>query len=113
MRKLLMAVAALSVLGGGAALAQPHDDHRGPAPQARDDHRGPPARVVKHAPPAHNWARGQHLPKQYWGGGYTVSDWKARHLRQPPRGYHWVQVDNNYVLAALATGLISDIVANH
>jgi Ni/Co efflux regulator RcnB len=35
-------------------------------------------------------------------------DWRAHHLRQPPGGYQWVQVDGQYVLVALATGLIAD-----
>ena len=43
-------------------------------------------------------------------GPYIVSDWKLRHLSAPPRGYHWVQADDRYVLAAIATGVIADIV---
>jgi Ni/Co efflux regulator RcnB len=31
-------------------------------------------------------------------------------LRTPPRGYHWVQADDRYVLAAIATGVIADII---
>jgi Ni/Co efflux regulator RcnB len=60
----------------------------------------------------YGWARGQRLPQQYWGGSYVVTDWRARHLRQPARGYRWVRVDNNYVLAAIATGLIADVLSN-
>ncbi len=57
----------------------------------------------------HHWARGERLPREYWGGQYVVGDWRARHLRPPPRGYHWVRVGNDYVLAAIATGLIADL----
>ena len=36
------------------------------------------------------------------------------HLQRPPRGYEWRRVDNNYVFAAAATGLIAALVmANH
>jgi Ni/Co efflux regulator RcnB len=63
----------------------------------------------------HNWRKGQRLPREYWGRDREVSDWHARHLRQPPRGYHWVRDDSgNYILAALAGGLIASIIAgNH
>jgi Ni/Co efflux regulator RcnB len=38
-------------------------------------------------------------------------DYRARHLRAPPRGYEWRQVNGQYVLAAAATGLIASIIA--
>jgi Ni/Co efflux regulator RcnB len=50
------------------------------------------------------------LPAQYQRNDYVVSDWRARHLRQPPRGYHWVRADDRYVLAAVAGGLIAEII---
>ena len=37
-----------------------------------------------------------------------VNDWRGHHLSEPPRGYHWVQVNGDYVLAAVATGVILD-----
>ena len=46
-----------------------------------------------------------------WHRGYYV-DYRRYHLRQPPRGYEWRRVDNNYVLAAVATGLIASVVLN-
>jgi len=36
----------------------------------------------------------------------VVNDWRARHLSPPPRGYHWVQTGGDYVLVAIATGVI-------
>jgi Ni/Co efflux regulator RcnB len=71
------------------ALAQPH----------RDDRDG-----------GADWRPGGHVSQEYWGHQHEV-DWRAHHLRQPPRGYHWVQNGNNYVLAAVAGGLIASIVA--
>jgi len=46
-----------------------------------------------------------------WDRGERI-DWRSRHLRRPPRGYEWREVDGNYVLAAAATGLIASIIAN-
>jgi len=34
-------------------------------------------------------------------------------LQQPPRGYHWVGVNGDYVLAAIATGVIAQIVLSN
>jgi Ni/Co efflux regulator RcnB len=28
------------------------------------------------------------------------------HLRRPPYGYHWVRVDNDVVLASIASGIV-------
>ena len=58
-----------------------------------------------------DWARGDRLPGNYGESRYAVSDWRAHNLRRPPRGYHWVRDDNNdFLLAAVATGVIADIV---
>jgi Ni/Co efflux regulator RcnB len=45
-----------------------------------------------------DWKRGEHI------------DYRERHLRAPPAGYEWREVDGNYVLAAIATGLIASVV---
>jgi Ni/Co efflux regulator RcnB len=55
-------------------------------------------------------SRGDKLPTQYRANQYVVSDWKNNHLRQPPRGYHWVRANNQYFLAAVASGVIADII---
>lgn len=56
------------------------------------------------------WRRGAHLPPYY--RGYVVNDYHRYHLRQPPRGYAWYRVGDDYLLAALATGIIFDIINN-
>ena len=53
------------------------------------------------------WTRGQRLPGAYRGYGV---DYRRHHLRRPPRGYQWVQIGNDYVLTAVATGLILDVI---
>ncbi|MDB5934924.1 MAG: hypothetical protein JWQ01_2268 [Massilia sp.] len=56
--------------------------------------------------------RGDRLPNEYRGSRYVVNDWRGRHLSAPPRGYQWVQANNDYVLAAIATGLIAQVLLN-
>jgi len=36
----------------------------------------------------------------------VVNDWRGHRLSAPPRGYHWVQTGSDYVLVAIATGII-------
>ncbi len=99
----LLAIAAAAVVAAPTlALADDHDWH---------DHRD--ARVDEHerdrgAGHAH-WHRGDRVSEEYRGPRYEVRDWRAHHLNEPPAGYHWVQVDGDFVLAAVATGVIADV----
>jgi Ni/Co efflux regulator RcnB len=58
------------------------------------------------------WHRGGRVPAQYRERQYVVDNWREHHLSPPPRGYHWVQVGNDYVLAAVATGIIAQLLLN-
>lgn len=86
-----------------------HDDrrwHDNDRRWDRDDHRrygyynGP--RYYGHP---HRWEQGH----RYYGPTYVVRDYGYYRLRQPPRGYHWVRANNDYLLVAIATGIILDI----
>lgn len=84
----------------------------------QDEHKNPAARAEAHAKAAPGargpeWHRGGRIPASYRNHKYVVGDWRAHHLRQPPHGYQWVQVGGDYVLAAIATGVIADLVLNH
>ena len=70
----------------------------------RDDGRG--------AGPDHAFYRGGRLPPEYRGRQYVVDDWRGHRLNAPPRGYHWVQAGGDYVLVAIATGIIASILLN-
>jgi len=60
------------------------------------------------------YKRGGHVPVEYRGGSYVVTDWRSHHLRQPPRGYRYVRSDNgDFLLVAVTTGIIASILANH
>jgi Ni/Co efflux regulator RcnB len=72
------------------ALADDHDNHQ----------------FVKHD----EWKKGAKMRDEDWKRGENV-DYKAHHLRTPPHGYEWREVDGNYVLAAVATGVIASVVA--
>ena len=59
------------------------------------------------------WRRGGRVPTEYRGRNYVVDDWRGHRLQQPPRGYQWVGVGGDYVLAAVATGLIAQIIVGN
>ncbi len=61
--------------------------------------------VYRHA----RWERGH----RYYGPNYVVRDYGHYRLRPPPRGYHWVRDNNDYLLVAVATGVILDIALHH
>ncbi|HEY4143832.1 RcnB family protein [Pinirhizobacter sp.] len=99
-----------------------HDDRRGNDHRGNDhrgyDHRGgyghrPPARYYGHphyygghpGPYRGHWVRGH----RYNGPVYVVNNYGYYRLRPPPRGYHWVRNGSDYLLVAVATGIILDM----
>jgi Ni/Co efflux regulator RcnB len=89
------------VLSTGALFAQ--DDHR-------DDHHDADHHD-NHAYVRHDeWKKGYHMQHQDWDRGERV-DYRTYHLRRPPNGYEWRQVDGNYVMAAVATGIVASVIA--
>lgn len=59
-----------------------------------------------------HWHRGDRLPIAFRAPVYVVPNVAVYHLRPPPPGYYWVRVDNNAVLAAIATGVVVDVAYN-
>lgn len=86
-------------------------NNRGPGPQRmQEQHRkGPDFAQERGAGPDHNFRRGGRLPIQYRNNQYVVDNWRDHHLSAPPRGYHWVQTGGDYVLIAITTGIIAQI----
>ncbi len=97
--KKVSTVVVLSILAltltGESAFAQDHRD------SPRDNHR-----YVRH----NDWRKGSRMNHDDWNRGERV-DYRRYHLNAPPRGYEWREVDGNYVMAAVATGLIASVIA--
>jgi Ni/Co efflux regulator RcnB len=115
----ICAIAAASLCAGMAFAQDRHDDrndYRNVRPAVRHDVRQDVRRDVRHdgpgAGPDHGFYRGGRLPDNYRGRQYVVDDWRGHHLNAPPRGYHWVQTGGDYVLAAIATGVIASVILN-
>jgi Ni/Co efflux regulator RcnB len=62
---------------------------------------------------AQRYYRGGYLPRQYMAGNYYVNNWQAYPgLYAPPYGYQWVDTGGDFVLVALATGLIANLLTH-
>ena len=80
------------------------DDHG----WAEDDH--PPG---KHKGWHKEYHRGEKIEVVYLEPRYYV-DYHQYHLAPPPPGHRWVRhPDGRYLLVAVATGIIADILLNH
>lgn len=126
MKRLIITTLAATLLAGtalsGTAMAagQRYDDHdRGRYDQRHDDRYdrhdrrdyGHSRREAAHERRDYRrWERGQRLDARYRDNRYYVSDWRRHGLRAPPRGYRWQRVDDSYILAAVATGLIASVI---
>jgi Ni/Co efflux regulator RcnB len=95
----ILAVTTLSAsLLGPVSFAQEHpDDHH----DAYDHH----DTYVRHD----EWRKGYHMKSEDWNRARPI-DYRQYHLNPPPHGYEWRSVDGNYVLAAVATGVIASAI---
>jgi len=57
------------------------------------------------------WSYGQRMPSYYRSSNYVVNDYNRYGLRAPPRGYQYVRSGDDVVLAAIAGGLITAVIA--
>jgi Ni/Co efflux regulator RcnB len=120
--KTLSLIIALSLASGGSAFAQGNSRHDGNdrgERQDQRDHRGDRHgdnglhkgwyKDERGAGPDQRWHRGDRLPIEYRHRNYVVDDWRGHRLSAPPRGYYWVQNGNDYLLVAIATGVIAQL----
>lgn len=123
MKRFISAALALSLLGTSAAFAAPPTSGpNGPTMQfaQRGPDRGPgygpgpgPDRYDRDG--RYYRDRDNYRPRFVRGAyfrdrGYVVTNWDDYGLRRPPRGNHWVYIDGEFLLVAIATGLIADII---
>lgn len=84
----------------------PNGPNRGPRGFERRDARND----YYHGARGPQYYRGGHIPAQYRSRQYVVNNWRGHHLNAPRRGQQWVQVGSDYVLVAIATGVIAQLV---
>jgi len=102
----LMTLSLLACAGGAFAEPPPHAVNPHDHYDSHDHKKMPPGQAKKH------WKQGEHLPSDY--RGVYVEDYHRHGLREPPRGHQWRRVDDQYVLIAVATGVIASVLlADH
>ena len=134
-KRIISAIVAITLSTGGVAFAQGNSDRndRGRSEQSRgnnqQDRQGNEGRQMdrrdnnadrhderrgeRGAGPNHQFYKGERLPSEYHNRQYVVDDWRGHRLSAPPRGYHWVQIGGDYVLVAIATGIIMQLLLNN
>jgi Ni/Co efflux regulator RcnB len=124
MKRLVIATTALTLLVAplSAAFAKDHGGHDGDhgnamTMQRHDNDRHDDYRVGngRHDNGRHlGWYKGGRIERDDWNRGVRINDYGYYRLSRPPVGYEWRRVDDNYVLAAVAGGLIASVIlANH
>src|ERR1700728_2635249 len=95
MRHHVLAIAAATLLAAtaGSALAQPNDHAGWAADQGA----------------SHHWNNGERMGYNDWSSAKSV-DYRQHNLREPPEGYEWRESHGQYVLGAVATGLIASVI---
>jgi Ni/Co efflux regulator RcnB len=111
MKTTITGVIVLALLSSSAAIAQP--DHHGNrhGHKAGRDNYGRHVGWGRERGMQHRWNRGERMGYNDWRGAQTV-DYRQYRLRQPPRGYEWRRQNDQFILGAVATGLIVSIIAS-
>jgi len=98
MKKILLTTIAIALLSG-TALAQRYDAQRydgRAAPAPRYEQRG-------------RFDEGDRIPYDYMKGGkYIYYDWRNAGLERPPRGYAWMKIGDQLLLADQQSGRITE-----
>lgn len=119
-KTIVSALIAASLATSGIAFAQGRGDQNDRNHNERYDrnngrqfdNRGYAGHDERGAGPDQRYHRGERMPREYRSSHYVVDDWRGHHLSAPPRGYHWVQTGGDFVLVAIATGIIAELLLN-
>jgi Ni/Co efflux regulator RcnB len=102
MKALLAAVSVAALIAGAAGSANAQHDNHGGSQQ----HAG---WGQDHGSDGHQWGRGDRMGYNDWNNAPRV-DYRQHHLRRPPNGYEWRESNGQYVMAAVATGLVASMI---
>lgn len=105
-----VALALSTSLASGLTLADPWDHDDRPPPEYYEHHHHwdepPPPHWRDH--PVRYWHQGDYIPRDYMDDRYYV-DWHEAHLPPPPHGHRWMRIDGDFVLVAVASSVITQI----
>jgi len=76
-----------------------------------NDYRRPVVVEKKVVVKKYRWTKGHRVSAAERRRMADVRDYRRYRLSAPPRGYHWVRADNEFLLVGVATGIITSIIA--
>lgn len=113
MKKLILSATALTFLATSVAAAVPVTRT---APAVQDatlsqlvQYRGDERRDYDRRDDRYDFKRGDRLPRGLRDRRYVYYDWRESNLPRPPRGYQWLMIGDQYVLASIANGQVRDV----
>jgi Ni/Co efflux regulator RcnB len=106
MKPLIAAIVATALIAGAAGSATAQGYGRQDHGQQDAQH---PGWGQDYGSGGHNWNRGERMGYNDWSSAAPVN-YRQHHLRRPARGYEWRESNGQYVLAAIATGLIASTI---
>lgn len=112
MKKLVIAALAVSLVST-PAMAAPFQRHDNRAQVAHkfDSHKfdhHSDYRQVQHR----RWNKGERFDHRQARNYRVISNPRAYHFRDAPRGYRWVQSGNDAVLVGITSGIIASVLIN-
>ena len=123
--KFALAAVAASVIAAPAAAAPNYRYDNGPRVEqvqktrvvTRDNGRRQVTKVkqvrqVSRQQQQRNWRKGERFDSRYASNYRVIQNPRAYRLNDAPRGYRWVQSNNDAVLVAIASGLIGAVLGN-
>lgn len=118
MKRLLLAASiACLCLASTAALAGGKGHGRGGHGGGHSDHG---YHEGDHPPGKHkgwhksDWHRGDRIEIVHIERRYYIDDYAHYHLRRPPSGHRWIRSpEGKFILVAVATGIIADVLLHH
>jgi Ni/Co efflux regulator RcnB len=112
MKNFLRATLATAVLLSSTGLASAQDYRDEHNDKRHEEERRPeqraPERHYQSVERHDGWRRGEPMRREDWDRGRHF-DYRDYGLREPPYGYEWREVNGVFILGAIATGIIADI----
>ena len=109
MKSTISGAIVFALLAGTAASAQPAGHGNRHSANGNHSDRGLHRGWVKDRGSKHRWNRGERMGYNDWNSAPRV-EYRRYRLRAPPRGYEWRRKNDQFILVAVATGLIASII---
>jgi Ni/Co efflux regulator RcnB len=109
-----LCLASTSALADGKGRRHGHDGHGHHHHHDHDDDHHHHRRGKHRGWHKSDWRRGDRIEVVHIERRYYVDDYAHYHLRRPPSGHRWIRSpEGRFILVAVATGIIADVLLHH